>query len=330
MPFPETRMRRLRRTSSLRAMVRESVLDPASFVLPIFVQHGTSTRTPMESIPGHARLTIDHAVELAAEAESVGVGGVILFGIPAVKDERGSEAFDDEGIVQMAVRAIKARCERLTVMTDVCLCQYTSHGHCGVVQGGEILNDVTLELLADIAVSHARAGADVVAPSDMMDGRVAAIRAQLDAEHCQHVAILSYSAKYASAWYGPFRDAAGSTPQFGDRRSYQMDPANSDEAVRECLLDIEEGADMLMVKPALAYLDVVQRVKAETGMPLAVYNVSGEYALIKAAAEKGWVDERAVTLESLIGMKRAGADVIISYSSLDAARWIAEERGQQR
>jgi porphobilinogen synthase len=325
MAFPETRMRRLRRTASLRAMVREHRLHPADFVLPIFVQHGSGERTPIDSLPGHARLSIDLAVELAQEADAAGIGGVILFGIPAVKDEHASEAADDEGIVQMAVRAIKARCERLTVMTDVCLCQYTSHGHCGVVHEGEILNDVSLELLAAVAVSHARAGADVVAPSDMMDGRVGAIRSQLDAEHCEHVSILSYSAKYASAYYGPFREAAGSTPQFGDRRAYQMDPANVEEAVREAFLDLEEGADMLMVKPALSYLDVVRRIKDETGMPMAVYNVSGEYSIVKAAAERGWVDERAMLLEQLVSMKRAGADIIISYASLDAARWIRDE-----
>jgi porphobilinogen synthase len=325
--FPLIRMRRMRRTTALRDLVREHRLHPSDFILPLFVQHGSGSE-PIEALPGHERVAIDRAVEIAQEAQDLGVGGLILFGIPSEKDDIGSEAYDDEGIVQLAVRAIKRQCEKLVVMTDVCLCQYTSHGHCGVVRDGEVLNDVTLELLAQTAVSHAQAGADVVAPSDMMDGRVGAIRAALDQEHLQAVGILSYSAKYASAFYGPFREAAGSTPQFGDRRAYQMDPANVDEAIRESLLDVDEGADMLMVKPALPYLDVITRVKEVTGMPLAAYHVSGEYAMVKAAAANGWIDERAALLESLTSIKRAGADVILTYASLEAARWIKEDAAQ--
>jgi porphobilinogen synthase len=325
MAFPATRMRRMRRTTALRDLVREHRLHAHDLVLPLFVQHGSNASTPIESLPGHSRLSIDLAVELAAQAHELGVGGVLLFGIPARKDEIGSEAMDDEGIVQLAVRAIKSRSPELAVMTDVCMCQYTSHGHCGVIRDGDVLNDVTLEILADIAVSHARAGADIVAPSDMMDGRIGAIRSALDAEHHDDTAILSYSAKYASAFYGPFRDAAGSTPQFGDRRSYQMDPANAREALRECRLDLAEGADMLMVKPALAYLDIVHRISSDLQVPLACYQVSGEYAMIAAAAERGWIDQQAVMTESLLAMKRAGADVIITYAAIDAARWIAEE-----
>ena len=324
MAFPETRMRRMRRTAGLRSLMREHRLHPADFVLPLFVQHGENKRTPLEAMPGHARVSIDLATDIAAEAEELGIGGLILFGIPAAKDDIGSEAVDDEGVVQLAIRAIKARTAQLTVMTDVCLCQYTSHGHCGVInEQGEVLNDVTLELLADVSISHARAGADVVAPSDMMDGRIGAIRAALDSEHLENTAIMSYSAKYSSAYYGPFREAAGSTPSFGDRRAYQMDPANADEAVRESLLDLDEGADMLMVKPAMTYLDVIRRVKDETEMPLAAYHVSGEYSMIKAAAERGWLDEQAAMTEALTSIKRAGADIIITYASLDAARWIA-------
>lgn len=315
----------MRRTSALRSMVREHRLHPSDFVLPMFVQHGVDTTTPIEALPGHGRVTIDRATDIAQAASDLGIGGVLLFGIPAQKDDIGSEAMDDEGIVQLAIRAIKSRCPELSVITDVCMCQYTSHGHCGVVRDGEVLNDVTLEILADIAVSHARAGADVIAPSDMMDGRIGAIRAALDAEHHEATAIMSYSAKFASAYYGPFRDAAGSTPQFGDRRAYQMDPANISEALRECELDVEEGADMLMVKPALAYLDVVSRVKSTFGLPLACYHVSGEYAMVKAAAERGWIDEQAVMTETLLSMKRAGADVIITYAALEAARWMTED-----
>lgn len=317
-------MRRMRRTSALRAMVEENFVSPTDLVLPVFVQHGSNQRTELEAMPGHARLSIDLATELAVSAQDLGIGGVILFGIPSQKDELASEAYDDEGVIQMAVRAIKESAPELVVMTDVCLCQYMSHGHCGVVRDGEILNDITLELLSNTAISHARAGADVVAPSDMMDGRVAAIRAGLDAEHLTDTAILAYSAKFASAFYGPFREAAGSSPQFGDRRAYQMNPANAREALRESLLDVDEGADMLMVKPATAYLDLVRTLRDETLLPLAVYHVSGEYAMIKAAAQNGWIDEAAVTLETLTCMKRAGADVILTYAALDAARWLAK------
>jgi porphobilinogen synthase len=326
MAFPTTRMRRLRRTGALRDLVRETRLDAADLVLPMFIVHGSDVRRPIGAIPGHAHMSIDVAVAEAERAAKAGLGGVLLFGLPAAKDEQGSEAWDDEGIVQLAVRAIKERCPELVVMTDVCLCQYTSHGHCGLIdEAGAVRNDETLELLARVAVSHAAAGADVVAPSDMMDGRVAAMRSALaDAGH-EDVALLSYSTKFASAYYGPFREAAESAPGKGDRRAYQMDPANGSEAVRESVLDADEGADMLMVKPALAYLDIVRRIKDETGLPLAVYNVSGEYAMVKAAAAKGWIDERAVQLETLLSMRRAGADVIISYASLEAAAWLAED-----
>jgi porphobilinogen synthase len=269
-------------------------------------------------------MTIDHAVATAEQAAAAGLGGVLLFGIPASKDDDGSEAWDDEGIVQLAVRAIKERVPELLVMTDVCLCQYTSHGHCGLLDAdGRVRNDETLELLARVAVSHADAGADVIAPSDMMDGRIGALRTALDEAGHEDIALLAYSTKFASAYYGPFREAADSAPSKGDRRAYQMDPANGNEAVRESVLDAGEGADMLMVKPALAYLDIVRRIKDETGLPLAAYNVSGEYAMVKAAAERGWIDEQAVQLETLTSIKRAGADVIISYASLEVASWFS-------
>ncbi len=326
MAFPATRLRRLRRTGALRDLVRENRLHAADLVLPMFVVHGTDVRRPIGAIPGHAHMSIDVAVAEAERAQAAGLGGVLVFGLPAAKDATGSEAWDDEGIVQLAVRAIKERCPELVVMTDVCLCQYTDHGHCGVLdEAGSVVNDETLELLSQVAVSHARAGADVVAPSDMMDGRIGHMRAALDDAGFSDVALLSYSTKFASAYYGPFREAAESAPGKGDRRAYQMDPANGSEAVRESVLDKGEGADMLMVKPALAYLDVVRRIKDETQMPLAVYNVSGEYAMVKAAAERGWIDERAVQLETLVSMKRAGADVIISYASLEAAAWLADD-----
>ncbi|MCW2955936.1 MAG: Porphobilinogen synthase, partial [Thermoleophilia bacterium] len=325
MAFPATRLRRLRRTTALRDLVRETHLRAGDLVLPMFVIHGSDTREPLESIPGHARMTIDHAVAEAERAAAAGLGGVLLFGIPAEKDDEGSEAWDDDGIVQLAVRAIKQRLPELLVVTDVCLCHYTSHGHCGVLDdSGVVRNDDTLELLARVAVSHAAAGADVVAPSDMMDGRVHALRTALDDAGHDEVALLAYSTKFASAYYGPFRDAADSTPSTGDRRSYQMDPANGSEAVRESVVDAGEGADMLMVKPALAYLDIVRRVKDETGLPLAAYNVSGEYAMVKAAAERGWIDERAVQLETLTSMRRAGADIIITYAALEAAAWLRD------
>jgi porphobilinogen synthase len=323
MAFPATRMRRLRGSGLLRDMVRETELTPAHLVQPLFVELGTDSRTPIEAMPGVERLSISHAVEEAGEIQELGIPAVLLFGVPADKDDQGSGAYDDEGVVQLAVRAIKEAHPELVVITDVCLCAYTSHGHCGVVRpDGAIDNDVTLELLAQTAISHARAGADAVAPSDMMDGRVGALRGQLDAEDLKETPIVAYSAKFASAFYGPFREAADSTPAFGDRRTYQMDPANSDEAVREALLDMEEGADVLMVKPALPYLDVIQRIKAETGMPLAAYNVSGEYAMVKAAAAAGHIDERATVLETLTAIRRAGADIVITYHARDAARWL--------
>jgi porphobilinogen synthase len=323
MAFPATRLRRLRRTGALRGLVRETELSPAHLVLPLFVQLGTEERTPIEAMPGVARHSIALAVEEAGAALAAGVPAVLLFGIPAEKDEQGSGAYDEEGVVQLATRALKEAHPEVVVLTDVCLCGYTSHGHCGVVRpDGEIDNDVTLELLAKTALSHAEAGADAVAPSDMMDGRVAALRAQLDAEGHSALPVVSYAAKFASAFYGPFREAADSTPAFGDRRSYQMDPANGDEAVREALLDVEEGADVVMVKPALAYLDVVRRVKEATRVPVAAYNVSGEYAMVKAVASQGLLDERATVLEALTGIRRAGADVIVTYHAREAAEWL--------
>jgi porphobilinogen synthase len=323
MPFPQTRLRRLRATHALRGLVRETRLDPGDFVYPMFVAHGIDRREPIEAMRGIDRLSIAHAVLEAGEAAALGIPAVLLFGLPACKDEEGSGAWDDEGIVQLATRAIKEAHPELIVIADLCLCEYTSHGHCGVVRpDGTIDNDATLELLARTACSQARAGADVIAPSDMMDGRVGAVRAALDEDGHTHTPILAYSAKFASAFYGPFREAADSAPAFGDRRSYQMDPANGDEAVRETLLDVEEGADIVMVKPALPYLDLIRRVKDQTGMPLAAYNVSGEYAMVKAAAAAGYLDERACVLEALTGIRRAGADIVITYHAKDAARWL--------
>jgi porphobilinogen synthase len=323
MAFPATRMRRLRKTGVLRDMVRETELTPAHLVYPMFVELGTDSRTPIEAMPGVERLSISHAVEEAGEAHALGVASVLLFGIPAEKDEQGSGAYDEEGVVQLAVRAIKEAHPELVVITDVCMCEYTSHGHCGVVRpDGQVDNDLTLELLAKTASSHAAAGADAVAPSDMMDGRVGALRSQLDAEGHSETPIVAYSAKFASAFYGPFREAAESTPAFGDRRAYQMDPANSDEAVREALLDVEEGADVVMVKPALPYLDVIRRVKEATLLPVAAYNVSGEYSMLKAAAAAGYLDERSSVLEALTGIRRAGADIVITYHAKDVAGWL--------
>ena len=323
MAFPATRMRRLRRTGLLRDMVRETELTPSHLVLPLFVELGTDSRTPIEAMPGVERLSISHAVEEAGQAHALGVPGVLLFGIPAAKDEAGSGAYDDEGVVQLAVRALKEAHPELLVMTDVCLCAYTSHGHCGVLrEDGSVDNDVSLELLAKTAISHARAGADAVAPSDMMDGRVGALRSQLDAEDLKETPIVAYSAKFASAFYGPFREAADSAPAFGDRRTYQMDPANADEAVREALLDVDEGADVVMVKPALAYLDVIRRVKEATRVPVAAYSVSGEYAMIEAAAAAGHLDRRAAVLEALTSIRRAGADILITYHAKDVAEWL--------
>jgi porphobilinogen synthase len=331
MAFPQTRMRRLRATSGLRGLVRETDLRAGQLVLPMFVAEGISAgdgagREPIGTMPGVERLSLGAGVEEAGEAAALGIAAVMLFGVPAEKDERGSSAWDEEGVVQLAVRAIKQAVPDLLVITDVCLCEYTSHGHCGVLrEDGQVDNDATLALLARTAVSHARAGADMVAPSDMMDGRVAAIREELDGEGLSDTPILAYSAKFASAFYGPFRDAAGSTPSFGDRRGYQMDPANGREAVREALLDLQEGADMVMVKPALAYGDLISEVKRATGLPVAAYNVSGEYAMVKAAAGAGYLDERAAVLEILISLRRAGADTIVSYHAKDAARWLAEQ-----
>ena len=337
MAFPQTRMRRLRATRALRGLVREVELSPSDFVYPMFVAHGLDRREPIEAMPGIERLSIGHAVDEVGELAALGVPAVLLFGIPASKDPEGSGAWDEEGVVQLATRAIKEAHPETIVITDVCLCEYTDHGHCGVLREVEthppkspprderrqtVDNDVTLELLARTAVSQARAGADIIAPSDMMDGRVAVIRRSLDEEGLVDIPILSYSAKFASAFYGPFREAAGSTPSFGDRHGYQMDPGNGSEAVRESKLDVDEGADMLMVKPALPYLDVIRRVKEETRMPLAAYNVSGEYAMVKAAAAAGFLDERATVLETLTAIRRAGADVIITYHAKDAASWL--------
>jgi porphobilinogen synthase len=323
MPFPQTRPRRLRATRALRGLVRETPLSASDFVYPMFVAHGIDRREPIEAMPGVDRLSIAHAVAEAGEAEGLGIPAVLLFGLPAAKDEEGSGAWDDEGIVQLATRAIKEAHPNLIVITDLCLCEYTSHGHCGLVRSdGTVDNDATLELLARAASSQARAGADIVAPSDMMDGRVGAIRASLDDDGHTDTPILAYSAKFASAFYGPFREAADSTPAFGDRRGYQMDPANGSEAVREAKLDVEEGADIVMVKPALPYLDLIRRIKDETAMPVAAYNVSGEYAMVKAGAAAGYLDERATVLEALTCIRRAGADIVITYHAKDAARWL--------
>lgn len=317
--FPEFRGRRLRRTPALRRLVRETQLSPSRLLLPLFVCPGEGVREPVPSMPGVSRTSTDELVRDGERALESGLGGVLLFGIPDSKDDEGTGAWSEDGIVQGAVRELKSRLPELLVVTDVCLCEYTSHGHCGVVQEGGVLNDPTLELLARAAVSHARAGADVVAPSDMMDGRVWAIRQALDDEGFDELPIMSYAAKYASAFYGPFRDAADSTPAFGDRRAYQMDPANQDEAMREVWADIEEGADIVMVKPALPYLDIVHRVKEETGWPVAAYHVSGEYAALMAAAERGWLDGDRVMMEALVSMARAGADILITYWALEAA-----------
>jgi porphobilinogen synthase len=323
MAFPQTRLRRLRSTRALRGLVRETRLEPADFVYPMFVAHGLDRREPIEAMPGVDRLSIDHAVAEAKEAAELGIAAVLIFGIPAAKDEEGSGAWDEEGIVQLATRAIKEAVPQTLVITDLCLCEYTSHGHCGVLRpDGTVDNDQTLELLSRTAVAQAQAGADLVAPSDMMDGRVGAIRQALDEEGFSGTPILAYSAKFASAFYGPFREAADSTPAFGDRRGYQMDPANGDEALREARLDVEEGADIVMVKPALPYLDVIRRVKDQTGMPVAAYNVSGEYAMVKTAAAAGYLDERATVLEALTSIRRAGADIVITYHAKDAARWL--------
>jgi porphobilinogen synthase len=322
MSFPATRLRRLRRTKPLRELVRETELSAEHLTQPLFVTAGEGVREPIESMPGMERLSISEAVAEVTEIAATGVRAVLLFGIPASKDESGSEAYDDEGVVQMAVRALKEAHPEVVVITDVCLCEYTSHGHCGIVRDGEVDNDITVELLAKTAISHADAGADAVAPSDMMDGRIGTIRHQLDEEGHPGVPIIAYSAKYASAFYGPFREAAESAPEFGDRRGYQMDPANAAEALREVELDVEEGADMVMVKPALPYLDVIRRVKEATVVPLVAYQVSGEYSMLKAAAANGWIDERAAALEALTSIRRAGADAIVTYYAKEAASWL--------
>ncbi len=327
MAFPQTRMRRLRASASLRGLVRETELSAERFVLPLFVSETATGREPIATMPGVERLSVAAAVEEARAAAELQIAAVMLFGIPAEKDEHGSGAWEEEGVVQLATAAIKRDQPELLVITDVCLCEYTEHGHCGVLrEDGTVDNDASIELLARTAVSQARAGADLVAPSDMMDGRVREIRAELDGDGLTDTPILAYSAKFASAFYGPFRDAAGSTPAFGDRRGYQMDPANGEEAVREALLDVQEGADMVMVKPALAYGDVIASVKQATRLPVAAYNVSGEYAMVKAAAAAGYIDERATVLEILTSLRRAGAETVITYHAKDAARWLAEQR----
>jgi porphobilinogen synthase len=320
MSFPAERPRRLRRTERMRAMVRETRVTPEHLVYPLFVAPGTGLRREISSLPGCFHLSVDEVAREAEEVEGLGIGGVILFGLPSAKDPTGSEGYADDGVVQEATRAIRAACPELLVITDVCLCEYTSHGHCGVIADGEVKNDPTLELLARQAVSHARAGADMVAPSDMMDGRVGAIRTALDAGGFAELPILSYAAKYASAFYGPFREAADSAPQFGDRRGYQMDPPNVREALREVRLDVEEGADIVMVKPALPYLDVIRAVAESFDRPVAAYNVSGEYAMVKAAAARGWIDEDRVMRETLTAIRRAGADIILTYHAKDFAR----------
>jgi len=320
--FPLTRLRRFRRTAALRSLVRETRLDLGDFVYPLFACPGEAVERPLEGLPGIAQRSVDRLCDEAETAYGLGVGAVLLFGIPEEKDEAASGAYDEDGIVQRALRSLRDRVPGLVLFTDVCLCEYMSHGHCGVVAGDEVLNDVTLELLAKTAVSHAEAGAHAVAPSDMMDGRVAAIRGALDGEGYEHLPIVSYAAKYASAFYGPFREAAESAPSFGDRKSYQLDPANVREALRECELDLAEGADAIMVKPALPYLDVIAAVRARFDAPVFAYNVSGEYAMIKAAGARGWLDERQAALESLTAIKRAGADVIVSYWARELAEWL--------
>lgn len=325
MSFPTTRMRRLRASPAMRGLVRETQLRADRLVLPLFVSETTSAREPIEAMPGIERLSIAAAVQEATEAAALGLGAVLLFGIPAEKDGEGSGAWDEDGAVQLAIAAVKQAFPELLVITDVCLCEYTDHGHCGVLRpDGGVDNDATLELLARTAVSHARAGADIVAPSDMMDGRVGSIRAELDAEGFAETPIMAYAAKFASSFYGPFREAAGCAPEFGDRRAYQLDPGNGREAVREALLDASEGADMMMVKPALAYGDVIRAVKRATRLPVAAYNVSGEYAMVKSAVATGYMDERATVTEILTSLHRAGADIVISYHSKDAARWLSQ------
>lgn len=318
------RPRRLRTNEAIRKMVRENYLLVTDLIYPMFVKYGKNEKSVIPSMPGVFQYSLDQFLLALEEVAALGIPAVLLFGIPEVKDEAGSGAYDDEGIVQKAVRLAKRNYPDLYVITDVCLCEYTSHGHCGLVKDGLILNDPSVDLLAKTALSQAKAGADMVAPSDMMDGRVAAIREVLDFEGYCNIPIMSYAAKYSSGFYGPFREAAGSAPQFGDRRSYQMDPANGDEAMRETALDVEEGADVIIVKPALSYGDNIYRTKQRFGLPVAAYNVSGEYAMVKAATAQGWIDEKPIVMEALVGMKRAGADLIITYHALDVARWLKE------
>ena len=322
MSFPVTRPRRLRRTEAIRSLARETRLSTHGFIYPMFVCPGQGVRNPIGSMPGVAQQSVDKFLEECREVEQLGIPGIILFGIPDKKDARGSEAYAADGVVQRAIEAVRGAKLNLLVMTDVCLCEYTDHGHCGIVENGEVKNDPTLELLAAESLSHARAGADMIAPSDMMDGRVGAIRAALDSAGFEDIAIMSYAAKYCSGFYGPFREAAESAPQFGDRRGYQMDPSNAREAIREVELDLAEGADMIMVKPALAYLDIIHRVRETFGVPVGAYNVSGEFAMVKAAAANGWIDEKRIVLEILTGIQRAGASIVLTYHAKDVARWL--------
>jgi porphobilinogen synthase len=324
MSFPTQRPRRLRRSEALRSLVRETRLTTAGLIYPMFVCPGTKVRREVSSMPGVYQQSVDQIVEECREVESLGIPGIILFGLPETKDARGASSLGADGVVQRAIEAVRKAKLKLLVMTDVCLCEYTDHGHCGVIENGEVANDPTIAVLAQQALSHARAGADIVAPSDMMDGRVTAIREILDEHKFENIAILSYAAKYCSGFYGPFREAAQSAPQFGDRRSYQMDSANVREALKEVALDLEEGADMVMVKPALPYLDVIRQVRDEFDLPVAAYNVSGEYAMVKAAAQKGWLDEQRVVLEILTGIQRAGAGIILTYHAKDVARWLKQ------
>ena len=324
MSFPIHRARRLRKTELLRGLVRETRLSAANFIYPVFVCPGNKVRQEVNSMPGVFQQSADKILEDCREVESLGIPGVILFGLPETKDPRGASSLQTDGVVQRAIEAIRRAKLNIVVITDVCLCEYTDHGHCGVIENGEVANDATLEILAEQSLSHARAGADIVAPSDMMDGRVAAIRKKLDENKFEDLPILAYAAKYCSAFYGPFREAADSAPQFGDRRSYQMDPANAREALKEVALDLEEGADMIMVKPALPYLDIITRVRQEFSVPVAAYNVSGEYSMLKAAAQNGWLNEKRAALEILTGIQRAGADIILTYHAKDAARWLRQ------
>jgi porphobilinogen synthase len=322
MSFPITRPRRLRRNEAIRSLARENRLSAHGFIYPMFVCPGKNVKNPIASMPGVAQQSVDTFLEECREVEQLGIPGIILFGIPDKKDALGTEAYAADGVVQRAVEAVRSAKLNLLVMTDVCLCEYTDHGHCGIVENGEVKNDPTLELLAKESLSHARAGADIIAPSDMMDGRVGAIRHALDGAGFQDVAIMSYAAKYCSGFYGPFREAAESAPQFGDRRGYQMDPANAREALREVELDLAEGADMVMVKPALAYLDIIQRVRETFSVPVGAYNVSGEFAMVKAAAANGWIEEKRIAMEILTAIHRAGASIVLTYHAKDAARWL--------